>query len=378
MDCHVHRPCRSIPLIPGAYPMDVRSSNGHNSWPKIWCAERCNIELVVGWCWMLVVWLNYIELVGPFPDFSGFFWMFGSSWFCSMISMFVLLLWPPHHFTPFAEVMWKQIWGDEFPMWPHYVIIESLLSLARDFCPMFAAFRNSLLVSFPSFSPWSFPKSVLCYLCYPYSTHNPVRWTGFSKLQSISWTQYDSMIPYDSIWCSAYLSIAPKSFLAGKNIRHIVFFEWLWQLALGIFEQQKTITEVTRSHHDQIDQQTLAKRDRYHVESPGHTMIFNKPLLIVFGGNNGQQVNVGCILYKHVEAVKDTSFIPLQVSKCRGFYICFYLSFLSVPFGSLFHGHAFCHFHGRGGVWHLDPWRRAISFCMARGGAENRGAENGF
>lgn len=199
--------------------------------------------------------------------------------------------------------MWKQTSGDEFPMWPHYVIIV----IGPRFLSNVCSFSEQSIESIGEFSPWSFPNPVLC---YPYSTlihPQPCQMNLFFQT-AVNFVNpiWFHMIPYDA----QHISALHRKVFSGKKHDTSSFSNAL-QFALGIFEQQKT----------------QRKPDRVPAESPGHTMIFNKPLLIVFGGNNGQQVNVGCIL-KHVEAVKDTSFIPLQVSKCHGFYICFYICFL--------------------------------------------------
>lgn len=168
--------------------------------------------MVVGCCWFDWTWLNSLALFRIFLDV----WIFLVLFYICSTSL---------AFTPFAEVMWK-ILGDEFPMWPHYVISV----IGPRFLSNVCSFSEQ---SIGEFSPWSFPKPVLC---YPYSTHNPVRWTCFSKLQSISWTQYDS------IWFHMMLSISQhctEKFFSGKVYDTSSFSNAL-QFALGIFEQQKT------------------------------------------------------------------------------------------------------------------------------------------
>ena len=127
------------------------------------------------------------------------------------------------------------------------------------------------------------------------------------------------MIPYDA----QHISALHRKVFSGKKHDTSSFSNAL-QFALGIFEQQKT----------------QRKPDRVPAESPGHTMIFNKPLLIVFGGNNGQQVNVGCIL-KHLKPLK---IYRSSHFKCLNAMVSIFVSiFVScVPFESLFHGNICC------------------------------------
>ena len=55
---------------------------------------------------------------------------------------------------------------------------------------------------------------------------------------------------------------------------------------------QKTIKKPRKTRSNPAGQILGGIHFSVSIPVPGHTMIFNKPLLIVFGGNNGQQVNV--------------------------------------------------------------------------------------